>query len=184
MILSDQLEEIGKFPGTYHICHTCCAHIQEMPDSHKTPGRQEAGQAIGARGHSPSDRTNELGIITSLLMEADGDLRTYLNLIHLNQTFRSDHYRTPTLEEITHELAGSTKFTKVDRSSSYYYIVLDYESSLLTTFNTHRRRFCFVHLPFRLTCAQDIFQRMIESRSNPGQLWRSHCNHRLYHHIW
>ena len=41
------------------------------------------------------------------------------------------------LEEITHELAGSTKFTKVDGSSSYYCIVLDYESSLLTTFNTH-----------------------------------------------
>ena len=65
------------------------------------------------------------------------------------------------LEEITHELAGSTKFTKVDGSSSYYCIVLDYESSLLTTFNTHRGRFHFVRLPFRLTCAQDIFQRMM-----------------------
>ena len=41
------------------------------------------------------------------------------------------------LEEITHELAGSTKFTKVDGSSSYYCIVFNYESSLLTTFNTH-----------------------------------------------
>ena len=66
------------------------------------------------------------------------------------------------LEEITHELAGSTKFTKVDGSSSYYCIVLDYESSLLTTFNTHRGRFCFVRLPFGLTCAQDIFQRMMD----------------------
>ena len=65
------------------------------------------------------------------------------------------------LEEITHEPAGSTKFTKMDGSSSYYSIVLFYESSLLTTLNTHRRRFCFVHLPFRLACAQDIFQRMM-----------------------
>ena len=75
---------------------------------------------------------------------------------------RWDHYRTPTLEEITHELAGSTKFTNVDGSSSYYYIVLNYESSLLATFNTHRGRFCFVHLPFVLACAQDIFQRMMD----------------------
>ena len=94
--------------------------------------------------------------------KADGDLRTCLNPTHLNKAIRRDHYRTPTLEEITHELAGSTKFTKVDGSSSYYCIVLDYESSLLTTFNTHRGRFCFVRLPFRLTCAQDIFQRMMD----------------------
>ena len=81
---------------------------------------------------------------------------------HLNKAIRREHYRTPTLEEITNELAGSTKFTKVDGSSSYYCIVLDYESSLLTTFNTHRGRFHFIHLPFRLACAQDIFQRMMD----------------------
>ena len=94
--------------------------------------------------------------------KADGDLRTCLNPTHLNKAIRWDHYGTPTLEEITHELAGSTKFTKVDGSSSYYCIVLDYESSLLTTFNTHRGRFHFVRLPFGLACAQDIFQRMMD----------------------
>ena len=35
-----------------------------MPNNHKTPGRQEAGQAIGAEGHCSTDRTNRLGIIT------------------------------------------------------------------------------------------------------------------------
>ena len=94
--------------------------------------------------------------------KADGDLRTCLNPTHLNKGIRPDHNRTPTLEEITHELAGSAKFTKVDGSSSYYCIGLDYESSLLTTFNTHRGRFCFIHLPFGLACAQGIFQRMMD----------------------
>ena len=50
----------------------------------------------------------------------------------------------------------------MDRSSSYYCIVLDYESSLLTTFNIHRVRFHFVCLPFGLACAQDIFKRMMD----------------------
>ena len=94
--------------------------------------------------------------------KADSDLGTCLNPTHLNKAIRWDHYRILTLEEITHELAGSTKFTKVDGSSSYYCIVLDYESSLLTTFNTHRGRFSFVRLPFGLACAQDIFQRMMD----------------------
>ena len=37
--------------------------------------------------------------------KADGDLRTCLNPTHLNKTIR--YYRTPTLKEITHELAGT-----------------------------------------------------------------------------
>ena len=52
-----------------------------------------------------------------------------------------DHCRTQTVEEITYELAGSTKFIKVDESSSYHCLVLIYESSILTTFNTHREDF-------------------------------------------
>ena len=55
-----------------------------------------------------------------------------------------DHYKTPTVEEITHLLAGSRKFTKGDGTSSYLCIVLDYESSLLTTFNTPWGRYRFV----------------------------------------
>ena len=93
--------------------------------------------------------------------KADSDQRTCLNPTHLNKAIRWDNYRTPTLEEITHEPAGSTKFTKVDGLSPYYCIVLNYESSLLTAFNTYRGRFCFVHLPFGLACAQDILQRLM-----------------------
>ena len=35
-----------------------------------TPGRQEAGQTLGARSHCASDGTNRLGIMISLLMES------------------------------------------------------------------------------------------------------------------
>ena len=48
----------------------------------------------------------------------------------------------------------------MDGSAFYYCIVLNYESSLLTTFNTHSGRFHFVCLPYGLACAQDIFQMM------------------------
>ena len=90
-------------------------------------------------------------------LENDYDSKTKLSII-----FSTLHYTTPTLEETIHELAGSIIFTKVDGSSSYYCIILDYESSLLTTFNTHRGRFHFVYFPLRLACVQDIFQRMVD----------------------
>ena len=92
--------------------------------------------------------------------KADGDLKTCLNPTHLNKAIRQDHHSTPILEEITHELAGIIKFTKVDGSSSYYCIALSYELSLLTTFNT--QKISFLHLPFGLTYAQNIFHRMMD----------------------
>ena len=163
----DRFEGIGKFPGTYHIylkedaipvVHTprkCPIAIRPLVDK-KLDKLLE--QDIIVPVTEPTDWVSSL----AYSWKADGDLRTCLNPTHLNKAIRRDHYRTPTLEEITHELAGSTKFTKVDGSSSYYCIVLDYESSLLTTFNTHRGRFRFVCLPFGLACAQDIFQRMMD----------------------
>ena len=77
-------------------------------------------------------------------------------------TSKRDHYKTPTVQEITHLLAGSKKLTKVNGTSSYLCIVLDYESSLLTTFNTLWGRYRFVCLPWGLSCAQDIFQWMMD----------------------
>ena len=52
--------------------------------------------------------------------------------------------------------------TRLDGTSSYLCIVLDYKSSLLMTFNTPWGRFTFVYLPWGLACAQDIFQLMME----------------------
>ena len=44
----------------------------------------------------------------------------------------------------------------------YWSIVLDEESSLLTTFNSPFGRYCFLHLPFGLVCSQDIFQKKMD----------------------
>ena len=163
----DWFEGIGKFPGTYYIflredakpvVHTprkCSIAIQPPVDK-KLDKLLEQEVIIPVT--EPTDWVSSL----AYSWKANGDLRTCLNPTHLNKAIRQDHYRTPTLEEITHELVGSTKFTKVDGLSSYYCIVLDYDSSLLTTFNKHRGRFCFVRLPFGLACAQDIFQRMMD----------------------
>ena len=41
-------------------------------------------------------------------------------------------------------------------------IVLDEESSLLTTFNSPFGRYHFLHLPFSLVCSQDIFQKKMD----------------------
>ena len=150
---ADQFEGIGKFPPFLpHIsqkgCHTCCAHTLEMPNNHKPlVDKKLDKQEVIVPVTEPTNWVSSL----TYLWKPDGDLRTCLNSTNLKKAIRQVHYRIPMPEEIT----------KADGSSSYYCIIPNYESSLLTTFNTHRRRFHFVHLPFRLTCAKDV-QRMMD----------------------
>ena len=94
--------------------------------------------------------------------KANGKLWVCLDPKNLNAAIHHDHYHTPTLDEITHELGGSTRFTKLDGTSSYLCVVLDYESSLLTMFNTPWGCYRFIHLPWGLAYAQDIFQQMMD----------------------
>ena len=68
----------------------------------------------------------------------------------------------PTVEEVTHEFANSHYFTKLDACHGYWSIVLDEESSLLTTFNSPFGRHLFLHLPFGLVCSKDIFQKKMD----------------------
>ena len=163
----DRFEGTGHFPGTYHIT----LQKDARPVVHAP---RKCPIAMRPLVHEKLDEWLKEGIITPVeeptdwvsslaySHKANGKLWICLDPKDLNATIKRDHYETPTVEEITHELAGSRKFTKLDGTSSYLCIVLDYESSLLTTFNTPWGRYRFIRLPFGLACSQDIFQRMMD----------------------
>ena len=72
------------------------------------------------------DRMEEQGISTKVTeatewvnsitypVKPNGDLRICLDPKDLNKAIIREHYKAPTLEEITHKLCGATKFSKVD----------------------------------------------------------------------
>ena len=163
----DRFEGIGCFPGTYHIT----LRNDAKPVIHAP---RKCPIAMWPLVHEKLDEFLEQGIIVPVeeptdwvsslaySWKANGKLRVYLDPRDVNKAIKRDHYKIPTIEEITHQLAGSKKFTKVDGTSSNLCIVLDYESSLLTMLNTPWGRYRFVHLPWGLTCAQDIFQWMMD----------------------
>ena len=69
---------------------------------------------------------------------------------------------------------GATKFSKVDGNKAFFGMHLTEEASLLTTFNTHLRRYRFLHVPFGLKMSQDIFQmRMDDIVANAPVYWPS-----------
>ena len=63
-----------------------------------------------------------------------------------------------TVEEIAHELARATVYTKADALKAFLQIHLMQEASLLTTFNSHRGWLQFLQMPFGAKMSQDMFQ--------------------------
>ena len=62
------------------------------------------------------------------------------------------------MDEIAHKLHGAKVFLKLDVKDSFQSIYLDTPSSYLTTFNTHKGCYQFLHIPFGLKMLQDVFQ--------------------------
>ena len=76
----------------------------------------------------------------------------------------------PNLYDIAPSLQGSKVFSKLDAASMFWQIPLHAESSTLTTFITPFGRFCFRRLPFGISSAPEIFQRLMTDllQGKPG----------------
>ena len=104
--------------------------------------------------------------------KANGKLWVCLDPKDLNAAICHDHYHTQTLVEITHEVGGSTCFTKLDGTSSYLCVILDYESSLLMKFKHPIGTLQICLSPLRpCLCPGHL---SVDDGPNPGMLWS--CN--------
>ena len=106
--------------------------------------------------------------VSSLVVarKANGSLRVCLDPKDLNRATKRPHHRLITPEEVTHQLSGSTMFSKLDALSGYWCVVLDEESSKATTFNTPFGRYRFLRMPFGWCGSQDVFQKKMDEILN------------------
>ena len=95
------------------------------------------------------------------VLKKSGKVRICVDLKRLNQVVMRERYVLPTLEEILPKLSGSKVFSTLDCSSGFWAIPLSEDSAKLTTFITPFGRFCFTRLPFGISSAPEIFQRIM-----------------------
>ena len=99
-----------------------------------------------------------------------GSLHICPNPKDLNKVIVQEHYKAPTLDEISHHLSGATCFSKLNTKDGFWSIHLDEKSSYLTTFNMHHGRYRLLHRPFSLKMSQDILQMQMDQATDhlPG----------------
>ena len=163
----DRFTGIGKFPGEYKIRLCPDAHLvihapRKCPIAFhpKVKEHLEKMEALGVITHidQPTDWVSSF----TYVQKANSELCLCLDPRDLNRAICHDHHKMPTVEDMAHEFANLHYFTKLDTCHGYWSIVLDEETSLLTTFNSPFGRYHFLHLPFSLVCSQDIFQKKMD----------------------
>lgn len=163
----DRFEGIGRFDGEYHITID-----KNVPPVVHAPRRCPIH--IKDEIKAELDKMRKLGVITEVDQPTDwvssvayskksnGSWRICLDPKDLNNAIKRTHHHTPTVEEITHKFSGQSVFSKLDARCGYWSVVLDEESSLLTTFNTPFGRYRYLRLPFGLCVSQDVFQQQMD----------------------
>ena len=106
----------------------------------------------------PTEWVNSMVVVE----KKNKDVRICLDPRELNKAIRREHHHIPTLEEIAHKFSGMNIFTIVDMKHGYWHVPLDYDSQLLTTFNTPFGRYCFKRLPFGVNSAAEVFEKRVE----------------------
>ena len=163
----DQFQGIGWFPGKYkiwlhHDAHPVIHAPRKCPITlcPKVKEHLNKMECLGMITHvdEPMDWVSSI----TYIQKANGKLHLYLDPCDLNEAICHDHHKMPTVEEVAHEFAHSCFFTKLDAHHGYWSLVLDQDSSLLTTFNSPFGRYPFLQLPFGLVCSQYIFQKKMD----------------------
>ena len=84
----------------------------------------------------------------------------------VNRASPLDKYPIPKVDDLFARLAGGQKFTKLDMSQAYQQLCLDEDSKKYVVINTSKGLFRYNHLPFGVSSAPGIFQRVMESLLN------------------
>ena len=81
----------------------------------------------------------------------------------VNQVAKLNCYPIRKADDLLANLAVGVSFTKLDLSQAYQQVCLDEESKKLVVVNTHKGFFQFNRLPYGVSSAPGIFQRIKES---------------------
>ncbi|KAK7106806.1 hypothetical protein V1264_018020 [Littorina saxatilis] len=95
------------------------------------------------------------------VVKPSGDVRICVDLKKLNQNVERERFMIPTVDETIQQLEGSKVFSRLDARSGFWQIPLHEDSAKLTTFITPFGRYYMKRVPFGISSAPEIFQRIM-----------------------
>ena len=157
----------GMLPGTYSLridpTVPPVVHGPRRQPQAIVPRVKEKLKEMESAGHiikvtEPTDWVSSMVVVIK-----KEKIRICIDPKDLNRAIRRENYPIPTVEEIVSTIPNAKVFSVIDAKSGFLQIKLDYESSLLTTFNTPVGRYRWLRLPFGIKSAPEIYQRIMDT---------------------
>ena len=124
----------------------------------------------------PREWFSQIGVVP----KADRRVRICVDLTRLKQAVHREVYQMATVEETLGSLTKGSVFSKLDANSRLHQIVLNQESTKLTTFITpFELRYTFKRLPFGISSVPEYFQKRMHKEFSGIEGVKCHMDHIL-----
>ena len=164
----DVFTGVGTLPGgPYHIqLKQDCKAVQHAP--------RQVAVSLKPEYQAELQRLTGLDVIAEVtehtewinsivpVKKPDGLLRLCLDPKDLNKAIKRNQWYSRTIDDVLPDLAEARFMSLLDARSGFWHVPLDYESSLLTTFNTPWGKYRWLRLPFGHKIAGDVFQERLD----------------------
>lgn len=139
-----------------------------IPQAQKNIVENEVKRLLDEGVIEPSDSPWAAGVV--LVQKKDGTYRMCVDYRAINRVTSKDAYPLPNINQTLDALSGSHYFSTLDLISGFHQTKMAPESKPLTCFTTHIGNFAYNRLPFGLTNAPSMFERLMEKVLH-GLLW-------------
>lgn len=97
-----------------------------------------------------------------VIVPKQNDIRVCVDMRRANEAVERENHPLPTMEDFLPELRTAKYFTKLDVKQAFHQVEIAPSSRDITTFITKKGLFRYKRLMFGITCAPEIFQKIME----------------------
>ncbi|XP_055910452.1 uncharacterized protein K02A2.6-like [Eupeodes corollae] len=96
------------------------------------------------------------------VLKDNGDVRICVDMRRANTAIKRENHPLPTMNELLPKVCDAKVFSKLDIKDAFHQIELHPNSRHITTFITSKGLFRYKRMMFGITCAPEIFQKLLE----------------------
>jgi hypothetical protein len=115
-------------------------------------------QKMGMIEESDSDWASRLVLVT----KKDGSTRVCVDYREVNKLTKRDAYPAPQIEQTLDQLRRAKHFSSLDGEKGYYQVKMTNHAKEVTAFRSPFGLFQFTRMPFGVTNAPAVFQRLMD----------------------
>lgn len=96
------------------------------------------------------------------VLKGVSDVRICIDMRRANEAIKRERHPLPVVDNLLTTMRKSTKFSRLDISNAFHQVEISPESRYITTFITKKGLFQYTRLMFGISCAPEMFQKIIE----------------------